>query len=94
LSYCSIRKRDQLIRLGTLPLVAGLSLPEVQKLLCHRSPTMTSRCIRLAERHCRTTGEDTLVEPAVAPPASRARASTTPPCELAIRPAYAVARGF
>jgi integrase len=35
---------------GTAAVIAGLSLPEVQKLLRHRSPTMTSRYIHLAER--------------------------------------------
>jgi Site-specific recombinase XerD len=33
---------------GTAAVIAGLSLPEVQKLLRHRSPTMTSRYIHLA----------------------------------------------
>ena len=31
------------------------------------------------ESHYRTTGEDTLVEPAVAPPGDQGRVSTTPP---------------
>jgi integrase len=35
---------------GTAAVIAGLSLPEIQQLLRHRSPTMTSRYIHLAER--------------------------------------------
>jgi site-specific recombinase XerD len=33
--------------------VAGLSLPEVQRLLRHRNVTTTTRYIHLAERHSR-----------------------------------------
>ncbi len=36
---------------GTAAIVAGLSLPETQKLLRHRNPSTTSRYIHLAEQH-------------------------------------------
>jgi integrase len=36
---------------GTAAVIAGLSLPEIQKLLRHRNPTTAAKYIHLAEHH-------------------------------------------
>jgi integrase len=55
---------------GTAAVIAGLSLPEVQRLLRHRNISVTSRYIHLAERQARLQDRATAhfdPEPVVAP---------------------------